>query len=175
MDHGVLPEVGDRVGGAFSKPEPLTRLEAQGVGQGGRLDSMWDRAMTGAYAGRIVVVLWGPVAKPASIVDYSAAVGSLSRSQLDALVEEASVDCYNEAEQLTGLFTMIEDNIALPFVTQVLGVEVTVRKVDLVDDRIVAICHRDRQRQSIDILDLPLPDPPPGGVKWIAAYRHWGG
>jgi len=54
-------------------------------------------------------------------------VGSLSRARLDALVEEATVDCYNEDEQLTGLYTMIDENLAVPFTTQVLGVEVTVR------------------------------------------------
>lgn len=102
-------------------------------------------------------------------------MGSLSRSQLDALVEEATVNCYNDDEQVTGLFTMIEDNLALPFTTQVLGVDVTVRRVDLPGNRIVAICHRGRQRQVIDILDLPLPDPPPNGAEWIEAYRHWGG
>ncbi|WP_433082405.1 hypothetical protein ACQP1P_01655 [Dactylosporangium sp. CA-052675] len=99
----------------------------------------------------------------------------LKRSQLDGLVEEATVDCYNEDEQLTGLFTMIEDNLALPFTTLVLGVEVTVRRVDLRGDRIVAICHRGRERQAIAILDLPLPDPPPDGAQWIEVYRHWGG
>ncbi|WP_327008023.1 calcium-binding protein [Dactylosporangium sp. NBC_01737] len=102
-------------------------------------------------------------------------MSSLSRAQLDALVEDATVDCYNEDEQLTGLYTMIEDNLALPFATQVLGVEVTVRKVDLRGQRIVAICHRGRERQAIAILDLPLPDPPPDGSEWIDAYRHWGG
>ncbi|MGI5246671.1 hypothetical protein [Dactylosporangium sp. CA-139066] len=102
-------------------------------------------------------------------------MSSLSRRDLDVLVEEATVDCYNEDEQLTGLFTMIEDNLALPFTTRVLGVEVTVRRVDLRGDRIVAICHRGRERQAIAILDLPLPDPPPDGAQWIEAYRHWGG
>jgi hypothetical protein len=53
-------------------------------------------------------------------------VGSLSRAQLDAMVEEATVDCYNEDEQATGLFTLIEDNLAVPFATKVLGVPVTV-------------------------------------------------
>ncbi|MET7396324.1 calcium-binding protein [Dactylosporangium sp. NPDC005572] len=102
-------------------------------------------------------------------------MSSLKRSQFDALVEEATVDCYNEDEQLTGLYTMIEDNLALPFTTEVLGVEVTVRRVDLRGDRIVAICHRGRERQAIEILDLPLPDPRPEGAQWIEAYRHWGG
>jgi hypothetical protein len=100
-------------------------------------------------------------------------VGSLSRAELDALVAEAIVDCYDDDEQLTGLYTMIEDNLALPFTTEVLGVEVTVRKVDLRDGGIVAICHRGGLRQAIGILDLPLPVPPPDGAQWIEAYAHW--
>jgi len=50
----------------------------------------------------------------------------LSKACLDELVEEAIVDCYNESEQVTGLYTMIEDNLAVPFGTAVLGVPVTV-------------------------------------------------
>jgi hypothetical protein len=38
----------------------------------------------------------------------------MSRSQLDAFVAEATVDCYGDDEQLTGLFTMREDNSAVP-------------------------------------------------------------
>jgi len=108
-------------------------------------------------------------------LSYSAAVGSLSRSELDALAAEAVVDCYNDDEQLTGLYTMIADNLAVPFTTQFLGVEVTVRRIDLTDGGIVAVCHRDRIKQAIGILDLPLPTPPPEGAQWIEAYRHWAG
>ena len=43
----------------------------------------------------------------------------LSKARLDRLVEEAVVDCYNESEQVVGLYTMIEDNLALPFETTV--------------------------------------------------------
>jgi hypothetical protein len=45
----------------------------------------------------------------------------LSKARLDELVEEAIVDCYNESEQVTGLHTMIEDNLAIPFETTVLA------------------------------------------------------
>jgi hypothetical protein len=90
------------------------------------------------------------------------------------MVEEATVDCYNESEQITGLFTVIEDELTVPFQTQVLGVDVTVERVDLnADDQIVAICSREKLRQSIPLLDLPLPTPPPKGAEWIDAYRHW--
>ena len=50
----------------------------------------------------------------------------LSPRHLDKLIEEATVDCYNEEEQATGFFTMIEENLALPFATRVLGVEASV-------------------------------------------------
>src|SRR5215204_6930764 len=100
----------------------------------------------------------------------------MSRTQLDTLVEQATVDCYNEDEQVTGLYTMIEDNLAVPFRTTVLGVEVTVESVDLTDHcRIVAVYRRGAFRQTISVLDLPLPTPSPDGTQWIEAYRHWSG
>ena len=98
----------------------------------------------------------------------------LSKAKLDKLIEEAIVDCYNDSEALTGFFTMIEENLAMPFVTQVLGVEVNISRIDLTDvDQILGVCVRGRARQAIPILDLPLPDPPPKGAEWIEAYRRW--
>ena len=98
----------------------------------------------------------------------------LSKARPDELVEEAIVDCYNESEQVTGLYTMIEDNLAVPFETTVLGAPVTVVRVQLTSrDEIVAVCRRAGTRQSVPLLDLPLPSPPPAGSEWIAAYRHW--
>ena len=112
-----------------------------------------------------------PTAKRA--VRRPAAPG-LNRAKLDALVEDATVDCYNEDEQRTGLLTMIQENLALPFNTQVLGVPVVVERIDINSaDEIVALCRRGRDRQAIPFLDLPLPSPPPAGFEWIAAYRHW--
>jgi hypothetical protein len=99
-----------------------------------------------------------------------------SEARLAAMVEEATVDCYNEDEQVTGLFTMIEDNLALPFETTVLGMAVSVVRVDLTDSgQIVAICAREEVRQAIPILDLPMPTPSPAGAEWIEAYRRWHG
>ena len=90
------------------------------------------------------------------------------------MIEEATVDCYNESEQVTGWFTMIEENLAVPFETTVLGVSVTVEGVDLNrNEQIVAICSRGRSRQSLPILALPLPTPPPAGWEWIEAYRRF--
>jgi hypothetical protein len=90
------------------------------------------------------------------------------------MVEEATVDAYNESEQVTGFYTMMEDHLALPFGTQVLGVEVSVDGIDVTDDDVIVVfCSRGRFRQVIPLLDLPLPESPPEGAEWIEAYRLW--
>ena len=103
-------------------------------------------------------------------------MSELSRAGLGAMVDEATVDCHGEDEQVSGLYTMIEENLAVPFQTQVLGVDVTVEDIDLTGSgQIVAFCCRGRFRQAISVLDLPLPTPPPEGAEWIEAYRYWVG
>jgi hypothetical protein len=99
-----------------------------------------------------------------------------SPAQLDRLIAEATVDACNESEQMGGFYTMMEEFLAVPFTTEVLGVAVTVVGVGLTeDDRIVALCRRGKARQWISVLDLPLPEPPPKGVEWIHAFRRWRG
>lgn len=101
-------------------------------------------------------------------------VAGLSDAELDALVEQATVDAYDEYERLASFHVVIEEHLAVPFRTTVLGVEVTVTKIDLLSGTgIAAICSRGRHRQAVGILDLPLPAPAPSGAEWIGAYRRW--
>jgi hypothetical protein len=98
----------------------------------------------------------------------------LAAAKLDELIEEATVDAYDEWEQTIGFFTMFEEHLALPFKTEVLGVEVTVEGIEIIDDaQIVAVCARGKSRQRIPITELPLPDELPKGWEWIEAYRRW--
>jgi hypothetical protein len=98
----------------------------------------------------------------------------LSKRRLNELIEEAIIDAYGESEQRVGLLTMLEEHLAVPFTTEILGTAVRIERVDLTAaEEIVAICRRGQQRQRIPILDLPLPSPPPAGWEWIEAYRHW--
>ena len=98
----------------------------------------------------------------------------LSHTKLRKLIEDATVDAYNDSEQRVGFLTMIQENLQLPFKTYVLGIEVLVERVDMTaSEQIVAVCRNGRTRQRIAILGLPLPSPLPRGVEWIEAFGHW--
>ena len=69
----------------------------------------------------------------------------LSKRRLKEMIEAATVDCYNEPELTTGWFTLIEEHLAVPFETTVLGIPVTVVRIDLNrSEQIVASCLRGR-------------------------------
>jgi hypothetical protein len=97
-----------------------------------------------------------------------------SKAKLKALIEEAVVDAHDDGEQQMGFYTAIEDNVKFPFEVTLFGTTVTVEGVSLGDrEEIVAVCIRGREKRTLPILSLPLPDPPPKGTEWIEAYRLW--
>jgi Calcium binding len=99
---------------------------------------------------------------------------AITDAEYEEMVETATVDAYGEAEQVTGWHCVIDEHLKLPFETAVLGVAVRVEKIDLLDDdTIVAVCRRGHHRQTVPILDLPLPKPTPEGAEWLEAYRRW--
>jgi hypothetical protein len=90
---------------------------------------------------------------------------SIAKERFAEMIEEATVDAYDESEQAMGWFTMLEEHLDLPFDTIVLGVTARVLRIDhREDDRLVATCARGDDEQAIGLADLPLPTPmPPGG------------
>ncbi len=99
---------------------------------------------------------------------------ALHEARLDRLIEDATIDAYNESEQRVGFHASLADHLQLPFETMVLGVGVLVERIDTTAaEEIVAICRRGRNRQALPILELPLPTSLPRGAEWIEAYRRW--
>jgi len=90
------------------------------------------------------------------------------------LSEEALVDAYGESEQVTGFYTMMENDLRLPFETEIFGMTAIVEGIDITeDDQLVAVCRKDKTKQRISLSELPLPSPLPKGAEWIVAYRYW--
>ena len=97
----------------------------------------------------------------------------LSEEQLDALIEEATVDCYDDYEARAGFFTVLEDNLTFPFKATVIGEEVEVIGIEQEDERIDAVCKRKRKKYQVDILNLKYKSEEVKGYEWIEAYRKW--
>src|SRR4051794_37747586 len=93
--------------------------------------------------------------KPSTREVSEAGQRKIAAAELDRLIEGATVDCHDESEQISGFYTMLEENIELPFETQVFGVQVTVESLDLTDaEEIVSVCRRGQDRQVVPILHL---------------------
>ena len=76
----------------------------------------------------------------------------LTKPRYLKMVEQATVDAYGDSEQIVGWFTLIEENLEVPFETVVLGAPATVERIDLTpSEHIVAVCRRGRSRQSLSI------------------------
>jgi hypothetical protein len=97
------------------------------------------------------------------------------RERLRALIEEATVDCYNEEEQRTGLITMIEDQVACPFRVKVVGEDVTVTGFEPAQGGygLYAICERNGKKYRVDVNSLEWVKPFPEGFEWIEAFAAW--
>jgi hypothetical protein len=98
------------------------------------------------------------------------------RERLRELIEEATVDCYNnEAEEHQGLLNMIEENVACPFPAKVIGetVEVTALEAPPAGLGLNAVCRHKDKEYRIDINSLEWPKQRPEGFEWIEAFLEW--
>jgi hypothetical protein len=93
---------------------------------------------------------------------------------LDSLIEEITVDCYDEYEQLTAFQTAFENDATFPSPGTVIGEQVDVLFVTGEDDRheLIATCQRNGRHYEIALLDIDL-NADPETSRLIAAYRRW--
>jgi hypothetical protein len=97
-----------------------------------------------------------------------------ANAELDSLIEEITVDCYDHDEQLQGFENAFEEDATLPCRGLVIGEEVQVLRVSQATNRheLIATCHHDGHRYEIALLDVEL-DSDPDTSRLIAAYRRW--
>ena len=101
---------------------------------------------------------------------------SAKQRQLRRLIEEATVDAYNEEEQATGFLTMIQNHVPCPFTALVVGEPVQVVGFDFgepYETTVMAVCRRKGKRHKINVTSLEWDGKPPKGVEWVEAYRAW--
>jgi len=98
-----------------------------------------------------------------------------SPAQLQELIGEATIDCFGEDEEHTGLLTMIEEYVVCPFRATVIGEPVEVTGFRWPDSGygLLAVCRRNGKTHPVDIDSLEWIEPLTEGYEWIAAYQAW--
>jgi hypothetical protein len=94
--------------------------------------------------------------------------------ELDSLIDEITVDCNDEDEQLTGFEAAFDEDASFPCPGSVVGEEVQVLHVGQGDGRheLIATCRRNGRRYEIALLDVKLQADAPTS-RLVAAYRRW--
>ena len=95
--------------------------------------------------------------------------------RLRELIEEGTVDAYDEYEQHTGLLTMLEDHVVCPFKARVIGEVVEVTNFEWPESGLgfKARCQYKSKTYSVDITSLEWTEPLPEGFEWIEAFFEW--
>lgn len=102
-------------------------------------------------------------------------MNTISTTELDTLIEELTVDCYNDEEQLIGLLTGAEEALVVGEIATVAGAEIRIIAVDCPSDirrGLTAMCERDGHRFELSLADIRFGDTSELG-RIAGAYRHW--
>lgn len=99
------------------------------------------------------------------------------KARWEAMIDEATVDCYGEYEAFAGILATLEDRLAFPFQAKVVGETVEVIGLDeeqSSERRGVVAKVRKRGRQyTIALADLEALEQDTETADWLAAYRYW--
>jgi hypothetical protein len=97
--------------------------------------------------------------------------------RVEALLEEATVDCYSEEEAFWGVFYALDEGLNFPLQAMVLGDAVEVLGLD--DERsslrrgVMARLRKAGQEYAAALETLEFVDPDPASAEWLEVYQYW--
>ena len=100
----------------------------------------------------------------------------LDEQEVQEAMDEATVDANGEDEQHTGLLTVIQDELELPFNAELFGEIVQVTDMQWPEDDhygLDLVCERNGRQQAIEARNVELVEPLPEGYLYLAAYLDW--
>ncbi len=100
-----------------------------------------------------------------------------SKEELDRMIEEATVDCYNEDEAFMGVICYLADRISLPFKATVLGDVVEVIGIDDEESGLgrgmVAEIRKKDDEYTIGLEELEVKPGDTENAKLLEMYKSW--
>jgi hypothetical protein len=110
--------------------------------------------------------------------DFFRAEKIMDQSRLQELLDEATVDCYDEEEEFSGVLCTLDDNLKFPLQATVLGEMVEV--VGLDESRsglrhgIIAKVRKRQQEYRAALSELEFTNPDSTSAKWLAMWQREG-
>lgn len=97
-----------------------------------------------------------------------------TRHELDSLIDEITVDCHDEDEQLQGFENAFDEDATFPCPATVIGEPVQILHVGHANGRreLIATCQRHGRRYELALLDIDI-NGDPATSRLLAAYRRW--
>ena len=94
--------------------------------------------------------------------------------ELDSLIAEITIDCYDEDEALSAFENAFDDEASFPIPATVSGEDIDLLSIGTRNGRreLIATCHRAGHRHHIALLDINIPADQPAS-RLLAAYRRW--
>jgi len=101
----------------------------------------------------------------------------MDKAELEALLEEATVQCYDEEESFWGLFCTLKGRLSFPLQARALGEAVTLVGLDENDSDpqagVMARVQKGDQERTVALAELEPLNPDPVSAEWLAVYRYW--
>ena len=101
----------------------------------------------------------------------------MDQQRLQALLEEATIDCYGEEEEFAGVLATLDDQLNFPLQAKALGDPVEVIGLDHQRSSpqrgIIARVRKGDQEYQVGLAELEFIDPDPTSAEWLAMYRYW--
>jgi hypothetical protein len=96
--------------------------------------------------------------------------------ELDDLIAEITIDCYDEDEQLQAFENAFDEDAHFPCPGTVIGQDVEVLRAatDTRRRELIATCRRNGRSYQVSLLDIDL-SADPTTSRLLAAYRRWTG
>ena len=89
----------------------------------------------------------------------------------ESMIDEATVDCYDEYEEFAGMLATLEDSLEFPF--QVKGLGETVEVIGLDDEQSSERRGLGWLQYTVALADLEVVQKDTETTEWLVAYRYW--
>jgi hypothetical protein len=101
----------------------------------------------------------------------------MDEAKLKALIEEATVHCYDEEDVFWGVFSALVGRVSYPIQVSVSGETVTLVGLDghtsAPEVGVIARIQKGDQEETVSLAEVEVVDADPASAEWLAAYRYW--